>query len=129
MYLLLSFSRFKALGSPHSWGCLFCFFWRSLICEHCVFLFGLFQLVYLYCSTWSPLLMQHSRHTLDFKPFTFLPPTLYFLPLHPPHCFMFLAVLLHLLLILPHESLRILQWNAGGLRARNTELLHFISSR
>ena len=26
------------------------------------------------------------------------------------------------------NSLRVLQWNAGGLRARNTELLHFISS-
>ena len=29
---------------------------------------------------------------------------------------------------LPHDSLRVLQWNAGGLRARNTELLHFLSS-
>ena len=29
----------------------------------------------------------------------------------------------------PTYSLRVLQWNAGGLRARSTELLHFISSR
>ena len=28
----------------------------------------------------------------------------------------------------PPDSLRVLQWNAGGLRARNTELLHFLSS-
>ena len=28
----------------------------------------------------------------------------------------------------PHDSLRVLQWNAGGLRARSTELLHFLSS-
>ena len=26
------------------------------------------------------------------------------------------------------DSLRVLQWNAGGLRARSTELLHFLSS-
>ena len=28
----------------------------------------------------------------------------------------------------PADSLRVLQWNAGGLRARSTELLHFLSS-
>ena len=28
----------------------------------------------------------------------------------------------------PPDSLRVLQWNAGGLRARSTELLHFVSS-
>ena len=40
---------------------------------------------------------------------------------------MLLAVLLHLLPPLPPDSLRVLQWNAGGLRARSTELLHFLS--
>ena len=29
---------------------------------------------------------------------------------------------------LPLDSLRLLQWNAGGFRARITELLHFLSS-
>ena len=29
---------------------------------------------------------------------------------------------------LPHDSLWVLQWNAGGLQARSTELLHFLSS-
>ena len=28
----------------------------------------------------------------------------------------------------PPDSLRVLQWNAGGLQARSTELLHFLSS-
>ena len=28
----------------------------------------------------------------------------------------------------PPDSLRVLQWNAGGLRARSTELLHFLSA-
>ena len=28
----------------------------------------------------------------------------------------------------PPDSLRVLQWNAGGLRARSTEVLHFLSS-
>ena len=28
----------------------------------------------------------------------------------------------------PPDSIRVLQWNAGGLRARSTELLHFLSS-
>ena len=39
-----------------------------------------------------------------------------------------LAVLLRLLPSLPPDSLRVLQCNAGGLQARNTELLHFLLS-
>ena len=31
-------------------------------------------------------------------------------------------------LLFPPDSLRVLQWNAGGFRARSTELLHFVSS-
>ena len=42
---------------------------------------------------------------------------------------MLLAVSLHLLLLLPlPDSLRVLQWNARGLRVRSTEPLNFISS-
>ena len=42
---------------------------------------------------------------------------------------MLLVVSLYLLLLLPlPNSLRVLQWNAGGLQARSTKLLHFISS-
>ena len=77
----------------------------------------------------SLLLMQHSHPTLAFKPLILFPPTLYLLPLHPHHLLMFLAVSLYLLLpLLLPNSLRVLQWNAEGLRARSTELLHFILS-
>ena len=75
------------------------------------------------------LLMQHSHPTLTFKILILFPPTLYLFPLHPHDRLMLLAVSLHLLLSLsPPNSLRIFQWNAGGLRARSTKLLHFISS-
>ena len=68
------------------------------------------------------LLMQHSPSML-------FPPTLHLLPLHPHHRLMLLAVSLYLLLFLPlTDSLRVLQWNAGGLQARRPKLLHFISS-
>ena len=71
--------------------------------------------------------MSHSHPTLAFKPPILFPPTLYLLPLHPHHRLMLLAVSLYLLLLLPlPNSLRVLQWNDGGLRARSTELLHFI---
>ena len=75
------------------------------------------------------LLMQHSHPTLAFKLFILFPPTLYLFPLHPHHRLMLLAVSLYLLLLLLFlNSLRVLQWNAGGLQARSTKLLHFISS-
>ena len=73
--------------------------------------------------------MQHSHPTLTFEPLILFLPTLYLLPLHPHHHFMLLAVSLYLLLSLPlPNSLKVLQWNAGGLRARSTKLIHFISS-
>ena len=73
--------------------------------------------------------MQHSHPTLTFKLLMLFSPTLYLLPLHPHHRLMLLAVSLYLQLslFLPN-SLRVLQWNAGGLRARSTKLIHFISS-
>ena len=73
--------------------------------------------------------MQHLHPTLIFKPLILFPPTLYLLPLHPHHRLMLLAVSLYLLLSLPLlKSLRVFQWNAGGLQARSTKLVHFISS-
>ena len=73
--------------------------------------------------------MQHLHPTLIFKPLILFPPTLYLLPLHPHHRLMLLAVSLYPQLSLPlPNSLRIFQWNAGGLQARSTKLLHFISS-
>ena len=79
-----------------------------------------FKLVYLHCSIWPPLLMQHFYPTLAFKPLIPLPPNLYLLPLQR---LLLLAVSQPLLLPLPStDSLRLLQWNAGDLRAWSTEL-------
>ena len=72
--------------------------------------------------------MLHSRPTLIFKSPTSLLPILYLLSLPPHHCPLLLAVLLRLLLPLPPDSLRVLQWNARGLRAKSTKLLHFLLS-
>ena len=70
-----------------------------------------------------------SRPTLVFKLLIPHQPTLYLLPLPPHHHLSLLAVLLCLLPPLPHDSLRVLQWNAGSLQARSTELLrYFLSS-
>ena len=72
--------------------------------------------------------MQPSHPTLAFKFFILFPPTLYLLPLHPHHRLMPVAVSLYLLLPLPLlNSLWVIQWNAEGLQARSTKLLHFIS--
>ena len=78
----------------------------------------------------GPLLLVQDPHPiLAFKPLILFPPTSYLLPLHSHHCLMLLAVSLYLLLSLPlPNSLKVLQWNDGGLQGRNTELLHFISS-
>ena len=77
-----------------------------------------------------PLLMLHSHPTLVSKPLIPHLPIIYLLPLPPHHRPSLLAILLHFLSSLPPppDSFRVLQWNAGGLRARSTELLHFLSS-
>ena len=72
-----------------------------------------------------PLLVLHSRPTLISKLLIFCQPILYLLPQHHP---LLQAVLLRLLPTLPPDSLRVLQMNAGSLRARSTELFHFLSS-
>ena len=75
-----------------------------------------------------PLLMLHFRPTLVSKLLIPHLPILYLLPLPPHHRPLLLNVLLRLLPPLPPNSVRVLQWNAGGLRARSTELLHLHSS-
>ena len=72
--------------------------------------------------------MLHSGPTLVSKLLIPHLPMLYLLPLPSHHHPLLLAILLHLLPPLPPDSLRVLQWNAGGLRARSTELFHFLSS-
>ena len=73
--------------------------------------------------------MLHSRPTVVFKSLIPRRPILYLLPLCPsplplaPDCTSTSSASSSL-----PDSLRVLQWNAGGLRARSTELLHFLSS-
>ena len=80
------------------------------------------------CNLAPPLLTLLSRPTLVSKPLILHLPVLYLLPLPLLHRPLLLAFLLRLLRPLPPDSLRVLQYNAGGLRARSTELLHFLSS-
>ena len=72
--------------------------------------------------------MLHSLSTLVSKPLIPHLPILYVLSLPPHNRPLLLDVLLRLLPPLPPDFLRVLQWNAGGLQARSTELLHFLSS-
>ena len=104
---LLSFSRFRTLGSPHSWSCPPCFFRRFYIYQHFNFLL---QLVYLHCSIWPPsanAALPPHPHLQTCDPFSthFL-----FSSSAPSPPLMLLAVSLCLLLPLPlHDSLRALQ--------------------
>ena len=121
----LSLTKFRTLDSSHSWSCP-----RAVS-----------PLVTLRLSPRTPpmripplynlalrLLMLHSRPTLVFKLLIPRRPILYILPRPPHHCPLLLAVLPHLPPPLPPDSLRVLQWKAGGLQARSTKLLHFLSS-
>ena len=130
---LLSFSRFKTLGSSPSWSCPPCCvpnFFDDATPTSTVTSSSDFCSWYTFTAQSGPLLLiQHSHPTLTFKSLILFPPNFYLLPLHPNHRLMSLAVSLYLRLPLPLlNSLRVLQWNAGGLRARSTELLHFILS-
>ena len=72
--------------------------------------------------------MLHSLPTLVFKALIPGWPILYLLPLPlttVPCSWLFFYVSF---LLSPDDSLRVLQWHAGGLRARSTEVLHFLSS-
>ena len=133
---LLSFARFRTLGSFHSWSypscCVPAFFGdptstSTLTSSSCS------SSWYTSTAQYGPsgllLLMLHSHPTLAFKPLILFPPTLYLLALRPHHRLMLLTVSLYLLLPLPFLNfLRVLQWNAGDFLARSTKLQHFISS-
>ena len=101
---LLSFSRFKTLGSSHSWSCLPCCasaFSGNPTSTNTVF-FSDFSGLYTFTALPGPLLtVQRSRPTLAFTPLIILSPTSNLLPLHPHHCLMFLDVFLYLLLPFP----------------------------
>ena len=95
---LLSFSKFRILGSSHSWIFPPCLFWRSHTYQHCDFLLGLLQLIYLYCSIWLPSAnaspAPHPRLQTSY-PFSAHLPSAPAPPPHDPGCFS------HLLLLLP----------------------------
>ena len=75
------------------------------------------------------LLMQHSHSTIAFKPPIPLPSLRIFslCTLTTTSC-SWLSLNTSCFLFPPPESLGALQWNAGGLRARSTELQFFLSS-
>ena len=118
----LSLSQFRALGSSHSWSCPPC---RITVTPS-------LDSSDMYTSTVqsSPASANSalSRPTLISKLLIPHLPILYLLPLPPstvPCSWLsFYASCLHY----PPDSLRVLQWNARGLQARSTELLHFLSS-
>ena len=127
--LLLSFARFRTLGSSHSWSFHPCSFGDSTPTSTVISSSDSSSWYTSTAQSGPLLLMQHSHPTLAFKPFILFPPTLYLFPLHRHHRLMLLAVSLYLLLSLPlPNSLRVLQGNAGGLLVRSTKLIHFISS-
>ena len=117
----LSLSKFRAPGSSHSWSCPPA---ESLLLPPRTPPTCIPPL----CNLAPPLLTLLSRPTLVSKPLIPHLLILYLLPLPPHHRLLLLAFLLRLLPPLPPDSLRVLQWNAGGLRARSTELLHFLLS-
>ena len=130
---LLSFSRFRILGSSHSWSCPPCCvpdFIGDPTPTSSVTSSSDSSSWYTSTAQSGPfLLMQHPHPILAFKPLIPFPSTLYLLPLHPHNRLMLLAVSLYLLLSLPlPNSLSVFKWNAGGLRARSTEMLHFVLS-
>ena len=108
----LSLSKFKALGAVPS-------------CRNAVSPSSDFSDMHTSTvQSGPPPLMLHFCPTLVFKPLIHHLLILYLLPLPPLHRPLLLAVLLRLLpLLLPLDSLRVLQWNVGGLGAGSTELL------
>ena len=132
--LLLSFSRFRTLGSSHSWSfppcCVpACSGDPTLTATSSSDSFSSYTSTAQFRPSGPPLLMQHSHPTLAFKSFIFFPPTSYFLLLHPHHRFILLVVFLHLLLpLLPLSASGFFNGMLGVSRARSTEVLLFILS-
>ena len=117
----LSLSQFRALGSSPTWSCP----------PSQITVTPSSHSSNMYTSTVQsshPLLTLLSRPTLVSKLLIPHLPILYLFLLPLLHRSLLLVFLLRILPPLPPDSLRVLQWNAGGLQARSTELLHFLSS-
>ena len=126
---LLSFSRCRTLGSSHSWS-VPAFFGDPTPTSIVTFSLD-FSSLYTSTAQSGPsgplLLMQHLHPTLAFKPHSFFThfvssPSAPSPPPHTPGCFSLPPAS-----SFPLDFLRVLQWNVGGLQARSTELLHFLS--
>ena len=118
----LSLSKFRALGSSHSWSCLPC---RNTVTPSSDSSNTYTSTVLSAPPSTDAALSCHPRLQTSNPPSAHSispssapsPPSL-----APGHFSMPPAS------SPPTDSLRVLQWNAGGLRARCTELLHFLSS-
>ena len=90
---LLSFSRFRTLGSSHSWSFPPCFFWKSHTYQQCDFLLGFLHLVYLHCSIWPSSANaalapnSHFQTSYPFSAHLLSSPSAPSQPPHAPGCF------------------------------------------
>ena len=118
--LQLSFSKFKALRSSHSWSCPPC---RITVTPSLDFSDMYTSPVQSSPPSANAALSPHSRLQTSY------PPSARFIssPSAPPSPFLAPGCPSAPPAFSPPKSLRVLQWNAGGLRARSTELLHFLS--
>ena len=117
----LSLSQFRALGSSHSWSCLPC---RITVTPSSNSSDMYTSTVESSPASANAALSPHPRLQTSYPPSAHIisspsaspPPSLApgFSSAPPASA--------------PPDSLKALQWNAGGLRARSTELLHFLSS-
>ena len=117
----LSLSQFRALGSSHSWSCPPC---RITVTPSSNSSDMYTSTVQSSPASANAALSPHPRFQTSYPPSAYSisspsapsPPSLApgFSSAPPAST--------------PPDSLRVLQWNAGGLRARSTELLHFLSS-
>ena len=119
----LSLSNFRALGSSHSWSCPPC---RNTVTPPSSDSSGTYtSTVESGPPSANAALLPHPRLQTSYPPSAHLispSPTLPPPSLAPGYTSAPPAS------SPPPDSLRVLQWNAGGLRARSTELLHFLSS-
>ena len=118
----LSLSKFRALGSSHSWSCLPC---RNTVTPSSDSSDTYTSTVESGPPSTDAELTRHPRLQTSY------PPSAHFISpssaLSPPSLAPGRPSTPPASSPLP-DSLRVLQWNAGGLRARSTELLHFLSS-
>ena len=122
-YSQLSLSNFRALGSSHSWSCPPC---RNTVTPPSLDSSGTYtSTVEFGPPSTNAALLPHPRLQTSYPPSAHLiSPS----PALPPPSLAPGYTSAPPASSPPPDSLRVLQWNAGGLRARSTELLHFLSS-